>query len=111
MHLARVITGVEGIQTDGLMQTLNGGMPVSGAGDFSVMIIDSDSETLTRRTLDLQFGSKVVQNVHTISDTELVAGFTPNVVVENVPNTDESVGHGTHCAGIIGGDGVRSGGA
>jgi serine protease AprX len=33
------------------------------------------------------------------------------VTVENIPNTDESVGHGTHCAGIIGGMGTRSGGA
>jgi serine protease AprX len=58
----------------------------------------------------LPFGSKVVQNVHPVLATSTVSGFTPNVTVENIQNTDETVGHGTHCAGIIGGLGVRSGG-
>ena len=41
----------------------NGGMPVSGAGDFSVMVIDSGVDATHA---DLQFGTKVIQNVHTL---------------------------------------------
>ncbi len=51
-----------------------------------------------------------MQNVQVLSSAGTIDGFTPNVSVENVPNTDQSVGHGTHCAGIIGGTGIRSGG-
>ena len=107
MNQARVLTGVQKLQTDSAMTTRNGGMPVSGAGDFSVMVIDSGVDATHA---DLQFGSKVIQNVHPVVGTTTLEGFTPNVSVENVPNTDQTVGHGTHCAGIIGGTGVRSGG-
>lgn len=107
MHQAKVIAGVDKLRADGAMTKLNGGMPVSGAGDFSVMVIDSGVDATHE---DLKFGSKTVQNVQVMSSSDLVEGFTPNVSLENVPNTDQSVGHGTHCAGIIGGTGVRSGG-
>jgi serine protease AprX len=107
MHQAKVLTGVQRLQSDSALTTRNGGMPVSGAGDFSVMVIDSGIDATHA---DLQFGSKVIQNVHPLVGTDTLEGFTPNVTVENVPNTDQSVGHGTHVAGIIGGTGVRSGG-
>lgn len=107
INQARVLAGVDRIRTDSAMTTANGGLPVSGKGDFSVMVIDSGIDATHS---DLQFGDKVVQNVQVLSSTDLVEGFTPLVTVENVPNTDQSVGHGTHCAGIIGGLGVRSGG-
>lgn len=108
MHQARVMGGVQRVQTDSAMTLRNGGMPVSGAGDFSVMVIDSGVDATHS---DLQFGTKVVQNVQTVIANGTLPGFTPNVSIENVPNTDQTVGHGTHCAGIIGGTGVRSGGA
>ncbi len=107
MHQARVVAGVEKLRVDSQMTRLNGGMPVSGKGDFSVMVIDSGVDATHA---DLQFGSQVIQNVQTVAGTTTVSGFTPNVSIENVQNTDQSVGHGTHCAGIIGGNGVRSGG-
>ncbi len=106
LNQARVLTGVDRLRVDADFTKKNGGMPVSGAGDFSVMVIDSGIDATHA---DLAFGTKVVQNVQTISGTDTVDGFTPNLVIENVPNTDQSVGHGTHCAGIIGGNGSRSG--
>ncbi len=107
MHQARVLGGVQKVQTDSAMTLRNGGMPVSGAGDFSVLVIDSGIDATLA---DLQFGSKVIQNVQTPVAAGTLPGFTPNVSIENVPNTDQTVGHGTHCAGIIGGTGLRSGG-
>ena len=107
MHQARVMTGVERLRADSGFTFANGGMPVSGAGNFSVMVIDSGVDATHT---DLAFGSKVIQNVQTAVATGTLPGFTPNVAIENVPNTDQTVGHGTHCAGIIGGLGVRSGG-
>lgn len=107
MHQARVLGGVARVQSEAAMTFRNGGMPVSGAGDFSVMVIDSGVDATHS---DLQFGTKVVQNVQTPVAAGTLPGFTTNVSIENVPNTDQTVGHGTHCAGIIGGTGLRSGG-
>ena len=107
MHQARILGGVQKLQTDAAMTLRNGGMPVSGAGDFSVLVIDSGVDATHA---DLQFGTKVIQNVQTPVAAGTLPGFTPHVSIENVPNTDQTVGHGTHCAGIIGGTGLRSGG-
>ncbi len=108
MNQARTLTGVDRIRSTSAFTTANGGMPVSGKGDFSVLVIDSGIDATHA---DLPFGTKVIQNVHPVLATDTVEGFTPNLTVENIPNTDESVGHGTHCAGIVGGTGSRSGAA
>jgi serine protease AprX len=107
MNQARVMGGVAKLQSESAFTVRNGGMPVSGAGDFSVLVIDSGIDATHA---DLPFGTKVIQNVHPVLATSTVSGFTPNVTLENIPNTDETVGHGTHCAGIVGGSGLRSGG-
>jgi serine protease AprX len=107
MEEARVMTGVDKAQIDGSFMARNGAMPVNGNGNFSVMVIDSGVDATHE---DLKFGPKVIQNVQTAVAAGTLEGFTPNVSIENVPNTDQSVGHGTHCAGIIGGTGLRSGG-
>lgn len=109
MHQARVLTGVERLQTDATLTAANGGLPVSGRGDFSVVINDSGIDATHA---DLQLGEHVVQNVQMVSldDVEYLApGFQPLVFAEDVPDTDTHIGHGTHCAGIVGGSGVRSG--
>ena len=103
----RVLTGVDRLRTDPNFTRMNGGLPVSGRGDFSVVINDSGIDA---RHPDLLYPSHVIQNVQIITDTETLSGFTPLLVVENVPDTDLNVGHGTHCAGIVGGTGAASGG-
>ena len=107
MDSARALTGVDRVRTDAGFTLANGGLPVSGKGDFSVLVIDSGIDATHD---DLKFGEKVIQNVQIIASTQTVEGFTPLVTLENIHNTDQSVGHGTHCAGIIGGTGQWSGG-
>lgn len=104
---ARTLTGVERLRTDSAFTRANGGLPVSGKGDFSVVINDSGIDATHP---DLQLGKNVVQNIQILTDTETLTGFTSLTVIENLPNTDLNVGHGTHCAGIVGGTGQQSGG-
>ena len=104
---ARTLTGVERLRTERAFTTANGGMPVSGKGDFSVVINDSGIDATHP---DLQLGKNVVQNVQILTDTDTLSGFTTLQTIENVPDTDLNVGHGTHCAGIVGGTGQQSGG-
>lgn len=106
MNQARTLTGVDRVRSTSAFTTANGGNFVSGKGDFSVLVIDSGIDATHA---DLPFGTKVIQNVHPVLATSTVRGFTPNVTIENIPNTDETVGHGTHCAGIVAGTGSRSG--
>ena len=112
---ARTLVGLDKLRIDANITRMNGGIPVSGKGDFSVVINDSGIDATHA---DLQFGTKVIQNVQQATDTETsdvsssipTQGFSPILYVENVPDTDTHVGHGTHCAGIVGGNGSRSGG-
>lgn len=115
---ARKVTGVDKLRADQSFMALNQGSRVNGGGDFSVMLIDSGIDATSA---DLPYGSKVIQNTQrVVSTTDAstgltvggvpVGGFVPGVSVENVPDTD-NVGHGTHCAGIIGGIGANSVGA
>jgi serine protease AprX len=116
---ARTLVGIEKLRSDRAITAANGGLPVSGKGDFSVVINDSGIDATHN---DLKLGSNVIQNVQVLSDTSTgticteqtgcVVGdkFTPLLFAENVPNTDTHVGHGTHCAGIVGGSGLQSGG-
>lgn len=67
-------------------------------GNVGVAVIDSGIDGAHG---DLLYGYQVVQNVKIV----------PNgPAIENVPVTDNSSGHGTHVAGIIGGAGVLSNG-
>ncbi len=107
MNQARMLTGVEKLRDDGKMTTANGGLPVTGSGDFSVVVNDSGIDATHA---DLKFGGNVIQNVQIVTDTDTLSGFTPLVTLDNIPDTDTHVGHGTHCAGIVGGTGERSAG-
>lgn len=104
---ARMVAGVERVRVDANFTRLNGGLPVTGAGNFSVVINDSGIDATHP---DLQLGKNVIQNVQVVTDTSTLTDFTPLLTLENIPDTDLNVGHGTHCAGIVGGTGQWSAG-
>ncbi|HEY6393371.1 MAG TPA: S8 family serine peptidase, partial [Bryobacteraceae bacterium] len=103
----RMLTGVDRARTDPNFTRMNGGMPVSGKGNFAVEINDSGIDGTHS---DVHYPEHVIQNVQQLTDTGTLTGFTPLLYIENVPNTDTNSGHGTHCAGIVGGTGAASGG-
>lgn len=90
----------------------NRAIPFSGAG-VAVMVNDSGIDATHE---DLKLGEHVVQNVLAPQNilaeiaAEAAPGIVPVTYLENVPNTDLGSGHGTHCAGSVGGTGERSNG-
>lgn len=81
-------------------------IPFSGAG-VTVVVNDSGIDATH---MDLQFGNHVVQNTQGAANLASVDTMLPITYIEGVPNTDWGSGHGTHCAGTIGGTGARSNG-
>jgi serine protease AprX len=100
------LTGVKRLRTDQQMTARNGGLPVSGKG-VGVLINDSGVDGTHE---DLKFGTHLVQNTLGSTNLNSLSGLLPFTPVEGVPNTDTNSGHGTHCAGTVGGTGARSGG-
>jgi serine protease AprX len=97
--------GASRVARDAELTGFNAGLPVTGRG-VTVAVIDTG--------LDGTHGDlagRVAQNVKLADTQSLSVGFTYPVGVENVPNTDQAYGHGTFVAGMIAGDGARSGGA
>ncbi len=87
-------------------------IPYSGRG-VTVMVNDSGVDGTHE---DVKFGENLVENVLGAQNilAELAGSFAPGIVpvtyAEGIPNTDLGSGHGTHCAGTIGGTGERSNG-
>ncbi|TWX72775.1 S8 family peptidase [Colwellia sp. C1TZA3] len=102
---AREITGVEKLQSSAFEN--NNGMKFTGKG-VTVIVNDSGIDA----TLDdLEYGTKVVENVQGITHAQALSlTGVDGVWIEGQPNTDLNVGHGTHCAGTVGGWGTRSDG-
>ncbi|HEU4596988.1 MAG TPA: S8 family serine peptidase [Pyrinomonadaceae bacterium] len=97
--------GVERVAHDSELTNFNAGLSVTGRG-VTVAVIDTG--------LDGTHGDlsgRVAQNVKLLDTQSVGVGFLPPVGLENVPNTDQVYGHGTFVAGVIAGDGARSGGA
>ncbi len=81
-------------------------IPFSGAG-VTVEINDSGIDATHD---DLKFGNHVVQNTQAATNLAAYDTMLPITYVEGMPNTDTGSGHGTHCAGIVGGTGAKSNG-
>ncbi|MCA1567765.1 MAG: S8 family serine peptidase [Acidobacteria bacterium] len=99
------LAGAQRVARDPELTSFNAGLPVTGRG-VTVAVIDTG--------LDGTHGDlsgRVAQNVKLLDSQSVSVGFTSPANLENVPNTDQVYGHGTFVAGVIAGDGVRSGGA
>ncbi len=92
-------------------------MGITGKG-IGIAILDSGIDGLYNP--DLHYPDKTVQNIKVIfnlSDVVTFKGPAPkplkqgaDLFVENLPNSETSVGHGTHVAGITAGLGTASAG-
>jgi serine protease AprX len=109
------LIGLQRLQTNAAMTARNGGLPVSGKG-VGIAIVDSGVDGTHP---DLKFDplhpttSKVIQNVKVegrLLTTGVGGGIVPDVFIENVPNTDNTSGHGTFVSSCAAGLGVASGG-
>jgi serine protease AprX len=97
--------GVERVARDSELKSFNAGLSVTGRG-VTVAVLDTG--------LDGTHGDlagRVAQNVKLLDSQSVSLGFTSPASLENLPNTDQVYGHGTFVAGLIAGDGARSGGA
>jgi len=85
---------------------------VSGRG-IGVVILDSGIDGLYQ--YDVQYPSRTVQNLKILANGRDLVCFANlpcpgSIYVENLANSETSVGHGTHVSGIAGGNGTMSGG-
>ena len=96
---ARRLSGVDLVQADP-------DLGYTGAG-VTVLVNDSGIDATHG---DLAFGSHVVENVQALTNLSAVVTILPVTYLEGQPNSDISSGHGTHCAGIVGGSGGQSAG-
>ena len=89
---------------------------ITGKG-IGVAILDSGIDGLYNP--DLHYPDKTVQNIKILFNLTDLFTFkgsinktakAANLFVENLPNSETSVGHGTHVAGIAAGLGVAAGG-
>ena len=100
------LTGVKRLRLDPQTTARNGGTPVSGRG-IGVLINDSGVDGTHD---DIKLGTHRVQNTLGSTNLRAKSGMLPITYIEGVPNTDNNSGHGTHCAGTVGGNGAKSGG-
>jgi serine protease AprX len=84
----------------------NRAIPYSGQG-ITVMVNDSGVDATHP---DLRYGSHVVENVQAATNLRSIDTLLPVSYLEGMHNTDTGSGHGTHCAGSVGGTGAGSAG-
>jgi serine protease AprX len=99
------LTGTTRVKTDAELTAANGGQSVIGR-NVTVAVLDTG---LDGTHADLS--GRVVRNAKLVGLAGLGVNFNYPLTVEGLPNTDPISGHGTFVAGVIAGNGARSGGA
>jgi serine protease AprX len=92
------------IISDNDLTAANLNLPVSGH-NVTVAVLDTGVDGT-----HADLAPNVVQNVKLLDTQSISLGFTYPINLENLPSTDQVYGHGTFVAGIIAGNGTRSGG-
>jgi len=100
------LTGVYRLRADQNITSKNNGMPISGKG-ITVLINDSGVDGTHA---DIQFGNHLIQNAVGSTNPHAYSDLLPIIYLENIPNSDNNSGHGSHVAGIVGGNGAKSAG-
>ncbi|WP_207491770.1 S8 family serine peptidase [Aridibaculum aurantiacum] len=109
LHQAIVVSRVKNVREDAAFTALNNGLPVTGRG-VGVLINDSGFDG---DSTDIQEGDgprgprRIVQNVKGLAVAWDEDHASDNGVKRD---SDEGGGHGSHCMGIVGGDGRYSNG-
>lgn len=110
--VARTLTSVDAAASRPELVNANG-EPITGKG-ITILVNDSGIDGTHP---DLEFGSKVVENVLAATSLKLISELLveppvmlPHTPTEGVPNSDIFGSHGTHVAGIAAGDGSASDG-
>lgn len=101
----RQISGSSRVLEQPSLLRLTAANTYTGKG-VTVVVNDSGIDTTNP---DLPMGTKVVDNVQAAQNT-FGNDLTPILQIKNQINTDLGSGHGTHCAGTVGGTGAASGG-
>ncbi|MFC7667476.1 S8 family peptidase [Hymenobacter humi] len=103
---ATALTGAQRVRLNPTFTQRNGGLPVAGNG-IGLVVNDSGIDGTHP---DLKLGANLKQNVLGTTNLNAQDAMLPITYLENVPNTDQTGGHGTHVAGIAGGTGAASNG-
>jgi len=99
---ATQITGVDRLRADSTMRSQ--GTPFSGRG-IGVVVNDSGVDGTHS---DIKYPNHVVQNALAQTNLHSLSDILPITYQEDTANTDIAGGHGSHVAGIIGGNGAMS---
>ncbi|HKA19550.1 MAG TPA: S8 family serine peptidase [Blastocatellia bacterium] len=105
-HDTRIITGQTSVVSDPVLTQRNGNAPLSGRG-VTVAVLDTGIDATHP---DLTYGTHVVQNVKVADLQGSSPAFLYPQVIEGLPATDLTLGHGTFVAGVIAGTGAASDG-
>ena len=103
-HDARAISGAARVVEN--PNDFGRAIPYSGKG----VTVEVNDSGIDGTHMDVQYGPHVVENVQAATNLASVDSMLPITYVGGVINTDTGSGHGTHCAGIVGGTGARSNG-
>ena len=103
LHQAVIVSSVSDVWSDASLAALNDGLTVEGRG-VGVLVNDSGFDGMDSDLESTETGGLPRRMIQTVK------GTGTQWLEDNGPDNDQGGGHGSHCMGIVGGDGRKSGG-